>query len=115
MKPSMVIIILGLGLAGCASAPEPGSERGTVLHSTVGGLRQAETEASAETGFWASMGDVGCGLVEFPVNLVIDIVSLPADLWRAGKDDLEANRKQHEYDHESDSWYEMARGAKPKE
>jgi hypothetical protein len=120
MKSSMIIVgsLLWLGglLGGCASAPAgPAGERDAVLHSTVGGLRQAEMRADAEPGFWASLGEAGYGVVQMPFNLIVDIVSLPADLWRTGKTDVEENRHQHEYDHESDSWYDMARGPRPKE
>jgi hypothetical protein len=82
-----------------------------VLHSTVGGLRQAETRAETESGFWASAGEAGLGLMELPVNLVVDLFSLPADLWRAGKNDMEENRHRQELKRESDPWYEAARRA----
>jgi hypothetical protein len=117
MKQAVIIVLLSFLFAGflpgCASHPADRSEpeRDAVLHSTVGGLRQAEMRAETETGFWASLGEAGRGLVEFPVNLIVDIACLPADIWRTGKRDMEETRHQRELSHESDRWYETARGS----
>lgn len=100
-------------LLGCAGDPVAGSEPGrdTLLHSTVGGLQQAEMRSSAETSVWASAGDVGLGLVLLPIHLVVDVVCLPADIWRECKKDLEKSRHKQELGNESDPWYETVRGA----